>query len=317
MKKYIKYVLHGVILVGVIVAAVRYLNGEEVLNALTTFNYIYMPVMLLLAASYIAAKGWRFAWMMEPISRLPQDVFVRGYVAGTAATLVPAGVAARAGIMNQAGVSVAKSSAPVAFSSIMDQAVFVAAALLSALFFPPVRVPAMIVLSIVVVIGLALAIPFTRSALAKAAEWIARKIKIQDHWHQFLNAVDDILQPKIIAAAIIITIFGLAVQVMILDLTLRGFGQAVAYPTLFLAYTVPTMFGRLSGLPGGGVGVTEAGIVGFLSTSAQIDPETSLAAAAIFRVSTVLFQALLGAIIYFFFWKGEGEKSVRKETEQG
>jgi len=105
-----------------------------------------------------------------------------------------------------------------------------------------------------------------------------------------------------------ITIVGLLVQVIILDFSLQGFGFNVSYATLFFAYIVPTMLGRLSALPAG-VGVTEASMVGFLSSSAGVDPDTGLAATAIFRIATVFFQALLGALVYFFAWRGEKEKS--------
>jgi hypothetical protein len=39
-----------------------------------------------------------------------------------------------------------------------------------------------------------------------------------------------------------------------------------------------------------------------------VDPDTGLAATAIFRIATVFFQALLGALVYFFAWRGEKEK---------
>jgi uncharacterized membrane protein YbhN (UPF0104 family) len=72
-------------------------------------------------------------------------------------------------------------------------------------------------------------------------------------------------------------------------------------PTLFLAYILPAMLGRLSALPAG-VGLTEAGMVGFLASASGVAAETATAAAAVFRIGTVFFQALLGGLVYFLFW---------------
>src|SRR5215213_5803290 len=139
--KYLKYILHAVVLIGLVIAAVKYINGEEVLQALKSYNYAFAPVLLLLSALYLAIKAWRFIRLMRPVSDVSGNVLFRGYVAGTAATLVPGGVAVRAGLMNQAGISVAKSGMPVALSSILDQVGFVGSALIAAFWFENIRIP--------------------------------------------------------------------------------------------------------------------------------------------------------------------------------
>ena len=304
--KWLKYVLHAAVLIGLGIAAYRYLNGGEVLEAFTNFNYIFAPFMLLLSAAYLALKGWRFVFLMAPVSDLPWGVTFRGYVAGQAATLLPGGVAARAGLMKQAGVPVSKSSAPVAFSSILDQVVFIVCSLLAALFFPGARTAALVLLGIVAVLALIFFIPATRRWFAKAADWVAGKFNIEEKWHDFLKAMREVATPKLMLITLGITVLAFALKVVTLDLTLRGLGFSLSYATLFLAYILPTMLGRLSGLPAG-VGVTEAGMVGFLTSTADIDTNTAAAAVALFRVATILFQALLGALVYAFAWGGEKE----------
>lgn len=306
--KYLKYILHVVVLVGLIVAAVRYINGEEVLQALRSYNYAFAPALLILSVLYLAMKAWRFVRLMRPVSDAPGNVLFRGYVAGTAATLVPGGVAARAGLMNQAGVSVAKSGMPVALSSILDQVAFIGSALFAAFWFENLRVPMLIVLSVLAVLTLIFLFPAPRRWLGQAAVTIARRFNAADQWDNFLQHGREVINARTILVALAVTVAGLLVQVIILDFSLRGFGFNVPYAMLFFAYIVPTMLGRLSALPAG-VGVTEASMVGFLSSSAGVDPDTGLAATAIFRIATVFFQALLGGLVYFFAWKGENEKS--------
>jgi uncharacterized protein (TIRG00374 family) len=295
---------------------VKYLNGKEVLDALSKFNYWYAPAMLALATSYITLKSWRFAWLMRPISNKPASLPMKAYLAGTAATLLPGGIAARAGLMSQAGVPAEESSAPVAYSSIFDQAVFAGAALIAAFWFPAVRLPAFIVLGIIIVIALVLVIPFTRHALARFAEWAADKLKVKKQWKKFLKSMAKVSQPRALAASLFITLYGLAADVLILELCLKGFGLEVAYPSLFLSYTLPSMFGRISALPAG-IGLTEATMAGFLSSTAQVNLNTAVAATAVFRISTVLFQAMLGAIVYFFFWRGTKEKRKTAASQEG
>ena len=306
--KYLKYILHVAVLVGLVIAAVKYINGEEVLQALKSYNYAFAPALLALSVIYLAMKAWRFVQLMRPVSDVSGNVMFRGYVAGTAATLVPGGVAARAALMNQAGISVAKSGMPVALSSILDQVAFVGSALVAAFWFENIRVPMLIVLGILVVLTVIFLFPAPRRWLNNIAAAVAKRFNVADQWKNFLKSGREVINARTILTALAITIGGLIIQVIILDFSLRGFGFDVPYATLFFAYIVPTMLGRLSALPAG-VGVTEASMVGFLSSSAAVDPDTGLAATAVFRIATVFFQALLGALVYFFAWKGEKEKS--------
>jgi uncharacterized protein (TIRG00374 family) len=303
-KKYLKYILHAVILVGVGLAALKYLNGREILEALRNFQYGYAPFILLLSVFYIVIKGIRFVVLIRPVSDVPWDTLVQGYIAGTAATLVPVGTAARAGLMKQVGIPVSKSSAPVIFSSILDQAAFAIGALFAALWFKPVRDLVLIVAAVLVLLILIFMIPVVQEKLIRAAEGLAKRFKIVDQWQDFRKSLGEVVTWRIMAMALGLTMIGLVLQIVMLDLSLRGFGLSVPYAAVFLAYILPAMIGRNSALPAG-IGLTEAGMVGLLSSTANVDPDVATAAAAIFRIGTVLFQALLGALIYFLIWPQE------------
>lgn len=310
---WLKYLLHVVILAGVVIAAVRYLNGAEVLAALQRFDYRYAPFVLLLSALYLALKGWRFIELMRPMTQLAKNTLFRGYVAGQAATLVPGGVAARAGLMKQAGVPVSKSFAPVAYSSILDQVVFIGSSFVAALFFAAARPAALVLFIIIGVLAVLFAIPLTRSYLARAADWGARKVNAGKQWHALLDNIRQVSTVRILAVTLGITVLAFALKIVALDLTLRGLTFQLSYPKLFLIYILPTMLGRLSGLPAG-IGVTEAGMVGLITNLSDVDSDTATAAVALFRVATIVFQAVLGAIFYAFFWHGENENPSANST---
>ena len=126
MKKgYLKYVFHIIVIIGVIVAGTKYLDGEELALAIRTFDYRYALLIPTLTMISFLLKGWRFIVLMRPISNLPWWTVMKGFIAGQAVVLLPGGIAARAGLMAQAGGDAAKSGVPVIFASGLDQMTFV------------------------------------------------------------------------------------------------------------------------------------------------------------------------------------------------
>lgn len=309
---YLKHILTIAVLVGLGMAAYKYLNGEEVLDALRNFDYIYAPFILALSAAYLLLKAWRFVFLTRPLSALAWNIIFKAFVAGQAATLLPGGVAARSGLMHQVGMPVARSSVPVALSSLQDQVVFILGSLVAALWFEYARMPALVILAVLVAGAAIFLFPPTRQWLARLADWTAGKFRIRKQWYNFLEAVPRVVTTRTMLITMAITLVAFAIRIVVLQLSMLGVGLSLSYPALFLAYILPTMLGRIFPLPGG-VGVTEAGMVGFISSTAGTDINTTTAAVAIFRVGTVVYEALLGALVYFFAW--QGEKEVAREEE--
>ncbi len=308
---YLKYALHSAVLGGVLFAAIKYLNGEEVWAAIRAFDITFAPFILLLATAYLLLKAWRFVLMMAPFDdNLPWLVTFKAYVAGQAATLLPGGVAARAGLMKQVDVPVAQSSVPVLFSSAIDQAIFVVGALVAALWFEPARMPAFVALGVLSAVTLIFIVPVSQKWVANSAEWLTKKLNFHDDWQRFLDAFPQVFTWRIMLPALALTLLAFAGWFVALDLSMRGVGVQLSYPTLFLGLVIPTMLGRLVPIPGG-VGVTEATMVGFLTTASDAGANELAAAVAIFRIGTIFFQALIGAVVYYAFWRGEEEMAAQ------
>jgi uncharacterized protein (TIRG00374 family) len=301
-KKLFRYILNIVIVGGMFLAGYRYLNAEELGAALQSFDYSYLVWLLAFSALYIYLKAYRFVILMKPVSRLPAKVVLNGYLAGTAATLLPGGVTVRAALMKQAGVPVSKSSVPVLFSSLLDQVVLISGAIVAGLFYPQIRQAALIVLAAAGTAAVLLAIPGVRRLVSRLLDRLAHRFRFMEHWRNFQQSLREVFTLRTMLLTLAITYVGLLVNVIILHLTLAAFNQTVSLAVLFLAFIVPSFLGRNIGTPGG-VGVTEAGMVGFF-VSVGMDPEMALAVTAIFRIVIVIFQAALGAVIYFLFWKG-------------
>jgi uncharacterized protein (TIRG00374 family) len=306
MKNWLKYGLHIAVLVGVAIAAVRYLNGDEVASALSEFRYAYAPFILALSALYLALKAWRFHALLTPFSRTHRATVMRAYAAGQPATLIPGGITARIGLLDQAEIEAEDSTVAVTFSSLLDQAVFLVATIVAAVFFAPARLPAAILGGAVLAAGLLLLVPAVRSGAARAANWAAGKVGQEESWHAFTDNVAALLTGRALWIAVALTVTAMVAEILALDLTIRGLAEPVGTSTLVLAYVLPTMLGRLSGLPAG-LGVTEAGMVGFLVGFSPLGSGTATAVAVVFRIATIFFRALLGLVIYLFAWGGDSE----------
>ena len=168
------------------------------------------------------------------------------------------------------------------------------------------RLLTLVLVGIILALALIFLLPFSRRNLGRLAQRFAERWRLLEQWQELREAVKEVMTPRITAATMGITILALFINVVILDLSLRGIGLVIPYASLFLAYVLPTMLGRLTALPGG-IGITEAGMVGYLAATAHVSPEAAAASITIFRITTILFQAILGAVVYFFAWQGEKE----------
>ena len=306
--KYLKYVLHAIVILGVGVAAVRYLDVALILQALAQFTPLLVIMILIIPAVQLAIKAWRFVVFIRPLSDVSAGVPLRAYAAGQPATLLPGGIAARIGLMLQAGVPVGTSSAAVLFSSLFDQVVFFSGLALAAFLIPAVRGTALTIFGVALALALLILLAPVRRALGRGAHWLAARFGFEEGWDDFVRAVREELGPRVILAALVLSVLAFAADVWLLDLSLRGVGHTLPLQTLFLAYLLPTMLGRMSALPAGGIGVAEAGMIGYLVAFSSIEADTAAAAAAVFRIAAVFLQAVYGALVYLLFWRGEAEE---------
>ncbi|MBB6099079.1 uncharacterized membrane protein YbhN (UPF0104 family) [Deinobacterium chartae] len=311
--RWLSWILGAALLLGLALAAARYLRGEVVLAALARFDPAYALPLLLLSALAFWAKGWRFVSLMRPLSPLAGGVVLRGYLAGEAASLLPGGVAARAALMRQVGVPIAASSAPILMSSALDQLAFLASALLAALWFEAARPAALSAAAVLALLGALLGFAPARRWAAGVLRRLMARAGLGEGWLTFGSALRATLRPAPLGAALLTTVLSFGLRVAVLDLSLRGLGLTAPWAALFLAYILPTLAGRLSVLPGG-VGITEAGMIGVLAATSSLSADQAAAGTAVFRVATLLLEALLGTLVYFFAWRGAAEpRALRKE----
>jgi uncharacterized membrane protein YbhN (UPF0104 family) len=304
LKRYLKYILTAVVLIGVGMAGVKYVSGREVLAALSQFHYGYLLGMVGVSALHLLVRAWLFGVLVRNIQPLAWQTVLRVYVAGQAATLLPGGVTARAGLLHQVDVPVEKSMAPVLLISLSSQLVLLICACMTALFYPSARDTALWIMAWLGVVTLLLFIRPFRAWLMARAEGVAKRFDKGGDWRTFLESARELLTPTHIAILIALNLAAALLQVGVLELATTGLGVALPVFRLLLIYFVPVALGRLSGLPFGGIGVTDAGMVGLLAATNAVSPSTATAAVAVYRATTIFFPALVGALVYFLAWRG-------------
>jgi uncharacterized protein (TIRG00374 family) len=232
-------------------------------------------------------------------------------MAGQSATLLPGGIAARAGLLEQVGVKPAKSGPAILLSSLTDQAMFIITSIIAALFFESARKPVLIVLGFLIALSILLGIEATRCWLLNTIEAILGKLKLGKFWNGFKESMECTLSWELVLKGLASTAVSFAMLVLALYLCCRGVGAEIWAMTILLAFSLPTMLGRISALPAG-VGVTEVGMVAIIDAAPNVTLNQAAAAVAVFRVSTILATALFGGLLYLFNWK----KTVKKECEE-
>ena len=300
--KILQYTLHAAVLGGVIWAAVKTINGNELQKALDNFNWWVMPAVCILGLASVMVKAWRFASLLKQIHDLPRSVAMKAYVAGQSMTLLPGGIAARSGLLQQVGIKVEESSPAVALSSISDQIGFILCASLAAMWFEAARKPVFVFLAVLLALSLFLGIEASRTWLLNAIEKLLKRFRQDGRWRRFVDGMNQTLDARVLSIGVLNSLMSFVLLVGGLWLCMWAVGHKMHPLVLLLAYTVPTMVGRISAMPGG-VGLTEVGMVGVLDRMPGVKLDQAVAAVLVFRVSTILFTAMVGAVVYYTSWR--------------
>jgi uncharacterized membrane protein YbhN (UPF0104 family) len=303
LKLWVHVLLTVAILAGLAIAASKYLHGDEMAAAMRAFEWKYAAPILLGSAVYLALKALWFGIAVNDLApKVSIGRIMVAYISGQPATLLPGGIAARAALLAEAGVPGSVSSVPILLSSLLDTLCFTLLALISALWFPQARRPALVLIAILIAVFSALAIPPLRRVLNALLGRLMRRFKWGAQWENFTRSLGRAATLKIFGGGIAITLTAKFLLTVVLGWCLAAIGLHVAFPALLLANSLPTILGRATPSPAG-AGPTEAAMVALLNNAAGIGLSVAAVAVALFRVTTVLYHALLGEVVYFALWR--------------
>ena len=296
-----RWALNGVVLGGLLIAGAKYLRGGQFWSAIAHFRPLYALPIFALTLLYVAIRGVRLGVPLHYLSGLNRLTAGVASVAGEGAALMPGGVMTYVAMFKEVGVKVGRGGASVAWVSVWDQALFVSLSLVAALWLPAARRGAFTVATLLLAIGILLAIPLTRLWIAVAWETLLLKIGALVSWRDTLSALRELAEPRVMGAGLLLTLCAALTMAGALNLAVSGLGADVTFASALLAYSLSSMLGRLTPLPGG-VGVTEAALIGVLHKVGGVNLELAAAATAIFRVGTTLFSAVVGTAVYALWW---------------
>ena len=297
-----RWALNGVVLGGLVVAGAKYLRGGQFWGAIAHFQAIHALPILLLTLLYLTIRGVRLGVPLHYLSGLNRVTAGVASVSGEGAALMPGGVMTYLAMLREVGVKVGQSGASVAWISVLDQGLFVSLSLVAALWLPAARQGAFAVLTLLVIVAILLSIPVTRLWLLVIWETVLLKIGALVSWRDGLDAMRELMTLRVVGAGVLLTLGAALTLAGALKFAVLGLNADITFASALLAYTLSSMLGRLTPLPGG-VGVTEAALVGVLHKIGGLDLEQAAAATAIFRVGTTLFGAVVGTAVYALWWQ--------------
>ena len=302
LKDHWRWLLNGAVVIGLLIAGTKYLSGDQFWRAIAHFRWVYAPLILGLTLLYLAIRGVRLGVALHFLARLDRLTAGTASVAGEGAALMPGGVMTYLAMLKEVGVKVADSGASVAWISLLDQGLFVSLSLVAALWIPAARAGAVAVSSCLIVAGVLLAIPMTRLWISVAWQTLLLGIGLLVQWQDGVASTGELMTVRTLGAGVLLTLAAALTMAGALNVAASGLGADITFASALLAYTLSSMLGRLTPLPGG-VGVTEAALVGVLHKVAGLSLEQAAAATAIFRVGTTLFGAIVGTSVYALLWR--------------
>ena len=303
---FLRGLLGGLTLVGLVVACYKYLDARAMWEAWERFSWSTWGLFLILPVFYLGFKAYRFSLLLEPISSASKSAVMTGYASSQAASLLPGGVAMRAAMMHRLGVPVEKSSGPVLANSAADQLLLLAVGLGLCYYYPEMRTSAFgltgLLLFLIAVLGVKTSRDWVCSRLRKAAKRIGQEEKLE----KFFRTVPYLCDFELFGKTMFWTVLANLVSVLTLVAVVYSLDLPVDLWALTAAFVIPNLLGRLSPLPAG-AGVVEAGMVGFLAAQTSMSPDQAAVVTVLFRVVDVLMPALYGALCHMLLMPTDDE----------
>lgn len=303
----IRKVLAAAVVVGLALAAWKVLDVRQLAEIGHRLQPAWLAPLLAVPVVYLLLKSYRFALLMAEVDGdLPLGVTMRAYASTQAATMIPGGFAARAAVLEDVDGRGGHAVGPTLATGLMDNLTFILAVLVAAAAYPQARLTALITGGAVAVGGVALAFPAVRRRSGRWLLALGDRLGCRSRVDDCLESLPAFLHARPLAAGAGLTLAAFALEAFALWASLAALRVDVPFGTAVLAWVVSITVGRLSPAPGG-LGVTEAGMVGLMSHLSGASVTEAAAATLLFRVVTLFLPALLGTAVYLLAWRGRDE----------
>ncbi|MFZ5866860.1 MAG: lysylphosphatidylglycerol synthase transmembrane domain-containing protein [Thermodesulfobacteriota bacterium] len=304
------------VLIFAVVGAVLYAAAtlasdyHTTIKALASFPLKLLFLVLLLVAIGWVLRGWRFAYYLAQVGhKLPFGYALEVFLASFALTGTPGkmGEAAKGVFLKEDyGISFTRVVGILVVERLMDLWGVLLLASFSFLLFSEWRGAFFICAAAVVFGGIFLSMErvyrpvLERIGRIPVLAWPAQKLL------GVLLTGRELMTLKIFLVGLVISTVAWGLESVSLYLVLRGLDLSVTLLEANFAYSFSTLVGALSMLPGG-IGSTEAGMVGILAFLG-IGYSSALPAVLLIRVCTLWFAILVGIVFMAFLISRSGKR---------
>jgi len=119
--------------------------------------------------------------------------------------------------------------------------------------------------------------------------------KFAKKMHETFETVHILLKPKLYAKSVGYSVAAWLIESLAVYLIFLGFEIELSLPSIILIFTISSIIGGLSMLPGG-IGITEGGMVGLLLLEG-IDYTSAISAVILVRIVTLWFSVAIGLTV--------------------
>ncbi|MBI5680178.1 MAG: flippase-like domain-containing protein [Methanobacterium sp.] len=280
-----------------------YANFGDLLSAIEKFNWIFIPVMIILTtiAYFIRFIKWNFFLKSVGVHlNLKDNLFV--FFSGLGMIITPAKVGEiwKGWLIKDInGESLSKTVPVVIIDRVTDLIGLIILSLLGILYY---KEGSYIIIALIVIFTLFFVAVRSKkvsdiviSVLEKRAGKYSKDIKTMH------TTFEQTMQPKNLVGMSFLSVFAWFFECLALYFVIIGFGQSISLIISTFVFSFASLAGAVSMIPGG-LGIAEATTSGMLQYFG-LTSTISVGVAIIIRFGTLWYGAILGFLVYLIFKK--------------
>jgi uncharacterized protein (TIRG00374 family) len=278
-------------------------DREEILKALNEFNWIWMPVALALALLNYGIRAIRWHWYLRKLKvPLPPRESIPIFLIGLMLSATPgkAGELFKAYLVKLAtNVPMSHTAPAVVVERLTDMTGML---ILATLGLMAIQVQGALVIVLWVLMLFGLAILSSKGIMHGLLQFLGRfvsgKMRIRiERAYDSLSAL--ISMPYLLGATMMSAVAWFA-ECLSLMAILYGFGVHTGWIECTFIYSLSTLAGAALFFMPGGIGGTEAAMVGLLREIAGVGEGVASLATVLTRAATLWFAVAIGFVALFF-----------------
>lgn len=295
---------------GIIYLAITiYFDYHLIIQSFSGFNYYLIPILLTLSFLNYYTRYWKWNYYLAQLKiKVEKNISFHIFMSGLIMSVTPGkfGELLKSYLLKKVNNTPISISAPIVFAErATDFLSLTILALIGAYFYDYGR-EVIVVISAVIFLAIIL---LTNQKIFSAFLSFISKIKFienrLDSINNLYNSTNTLLKIKPLAIALILSIVSWGFECYGYYLVLKNFGLNADVFWAFFSYSLSTIVGAISMLPGG-LGVTEGSFL-IMLTNMGLSNNDAFATTFITRVVTLWFAVIVGIFSLFIFQRKYGK----------